>query len=134
MASRGGRVIKIKTTYKKQKAEDWLDRVRHLKYRLILEKYALEGVLALKSATPQDTGKTASSWSYRVLLNHFTRTYSIEWRNSYIENGIQIAVVLEMGHGTGTGGWVQGRDYINPTIAPIMDKIADMCWKEVNDA
>lgn len=94
-----------------------------------LDKYGKQGVAALSSATPVDTGLTASSWYYRIERNG--STISIMFLNSNVQNGVPIAVILQYGHGTGTGGWVQGRDYINPALRPIFDKIADNAWKEV---
>lgn len=94
-----------------------------------LDKYGKQGVAALSSATPVDTGLTASSWYYRIERN--SSTISITFLNSNVQNGVPIAVILQYGHGTGTGGWVQGRDYINPALRPIFDKIADNAWKEV---
>ena len=94
-----------------------------------LDKYGKQGVAALSSATPVDTGLTASSWYYRIERN--SSTISITFLNSNVQNGVPIAVILQYGHGTGTGGWVQGRDYINPALRPIFDKIADDAWKEV---
>jgi len=94
-----------------------------------LDKYGREGVAALASATPVDTGLTASSWSYEI--SHKQGSTSITFKNSNIQNGVPIAIILQYGHGTRNGGWVQGRDYINPAIQPIFDKIADNAWKEV---
>lgn len=94
-----------------------------------LDKYGKQGVAALSSATPVDTGLTASSWYYRI--ERSDSTISITFLNSNVQNGVPIAVILQYGHGTGTGGWVQGRDYINPALRPIFDKIADDAWKEV---
>ena len=94
-----------------------------------LDKYGREGVAALASATPVETGETANSWYYEIV--HENGTVTITFNNSHIQNGVPIAVILQYGHGTGTGGWVQGRDYINPAIQPIFDKIADNAWKEV---
>ena len=94
-----------------------------------LDKYGREGVAALESATPIDTGQTAKSWSYKVV--HKKESVSITFYNSNIQNGVPIAIILQYGHGTGTGGWVQGRDYINPAIQPIFDQIANNAWKEV---
>ena len=94
-----------------------------------LDKYGKQGVAALSSATPVDTGLTASSWYYKIERNN--STISITFLNSNVQNGVPIAVILQYGHGTGTGGWVQGRDYINPALRPIFDKIADDAWKEV---
>lgn len=94
-----------------------------------LDKYGREGVAALASATPVDTGLTANSWYYEV--ENRDGVAKITFNNSNIQNGVPIAIILQYGHGTGTGGWVQGRDYINPAIQPIFDKIANNAWREV---
>lgn len=94
-----------------------------------LDKYGREGVSALSSATPVDTGKTAGSWYYEIENRNGSAT--ISFYNSNIQNGIPIAIILQYGHGTRNGGWVQGRDYINPAIQPIFDKIAENAWREV---
>ena len=94
-----------------------------------LDKYGREGVAALASATPVDTGLTANSWYYKIERKDGTAT--ISFFNSNVQNGVPIAIILQYGHGTGTGGWVQGRDYINPAIQPIFDKIVTEAWREV---
>ena len=94
-----------------------------------LDKYGREGVAALASATPVDSGQTANSWYYEIENRNCSAT--ISFHNSNIQNGVPIAIILQYGHGTGTGGWVQGRDYINPAIQPIFDKIVKEAWKEV---
>lgn len=94
-----------------------------------LNKYGREGVAALSSATPIDTGLTADSWYYEI--ENKNGSAKISFYNSNIQNGVPIAIILQYGHGTGTGGWVQGRDYINPAIQPIFDKIANEAWREV---
>lgn len=94
-----------------------------------LDKFGREGVAALASATPVDSGLTASSWYYEVTNRNGTAR--ISFYNSNIQNGVPIAIILQYGHGTRNGGWVQGRDYINPAIQPIFDKIANQAWKEV---
>lgn len=94
-----------------------------------LDKYGREGVAALASATPVDTGQTANSWYYTIVRKN--GSVSIEFSNSNIQNGVPIAVILQYGHGTRNGGWVQGRDYINPAIQPIFDRIANDAWREV---
>ena len=94
-----------------------------------LDKYGREGVAALSSATPVDSGVTASSWYYKV--EHTNGSAKINFYNSNIQNGVPIAIILQYGHGTGNGGWVQGRDYINPAIQSIFDKIAENAWREV---
>lgn len=94
-----------------------------------LDRYGREGVAALSSATPIDSGITAESWYYRI--ENKNGTAKISFYNSNIQNGVPIAIIVQYGHGTGTGGWVEGRDYINPAIQPIFDKIAESVWKEV---
>ena len=94
-----------------------------------LDQYGRAGVAALASVTPTDSGLTANSWYYEIERgNGVTK---IIFNNSNIQNGVPIAVILQYGHGTGTGGWVEGRDYINPAIPPIFDEIAEHAWKEV---
>lgn len=94
-----------------------------------LDKYGREGVAALASATPVESGLTAASWNYKIVRGK--GSVSIQFYNSNIQNGVPIAIILQYGHGTGTGGWVEGRDYINPAARPLFDKIADNAWKEV---
>ena len=107
----------------------FLEKAKNAVHLGILDKYGREGVAALASATPLDSGKTASSWYYEV--QHDNGTASINFYNSNVTKGVPIAIILQYGHGTGTGGWVQGRDYINPAIQPIFDKIANEAWREV---
>ena len=94
-----------------------------------LDKYGREGVRALRSATPMDSGLTAESWYYKI--NREEGSVSISFHNSNRNKGVLIAIILQYGHGTGTGGWVEGQDYINPSIKPIFNKIAEDAWKEV---
>ena len=94
-----------------------------------LDKYGREGIAALSSATPVDTGKTASQWYYKI--ERKSNSVSITYCNSNVQNGVNIAIILQLGHGTGTGGWVEGRDYINPAIQPIFDRLAKDAWEEV---
>ena len=107
----------------------YLERVKGVFNASLLDKYGREGVQALASATPVDSGLTASSWSYEV--TNTNGTAKITFNNSNIQNGVPIAIILQYGHATGNGGWVQGRDYINPVIRPLFDKIANDAWKEV---
>lgn len=95
----------------------------------LLDEYGRKGVAALSSATPVDTGLTAKSWYYKI--ERTDKAVSLLFCNSNIQNGVPIAIILQYGHGTGTGGWVQGRDYINPAIQPIFDEIANSLWREV---
>lgn len=97
--------------------------------RSIIAKYGPIGVKALSGATPIETGDTASSWKYEVVKEG--RSYSLEWHNTNVNNGVNIAVIIQLGHGTGTGGYVRGIDYINPAMKPVFDKIADDLWREV---
>lgn len=111
------------------KLNRYLERVKEAAKIGVLDKYGQAGVSALSSATPVESGKTATSWYYEIKRQN--GSVSIEFLNSNINKGVPIAVILQFGHGTGTGGWVQGRDYINPAIQPIFDKIAEDAWKEV---
>ena len=94
-----------------------------------LDRFGREGVAALASATPVESGLTASSWEYKI--EHTKGSATISFHNTNIQNGVPIAVILQYGHGTRNGGWVQGRDYINPAIQPIFDRIANEAWREV---
>lgn len=95
----------------------------------ILENYGKRGVEALSSATPSDTGKTASSWTYEIKKTGSRAT--LTFLNSNMNGNVNIAIILQYGHGTGTGGWVEGRDYINPALQPVFDELADEAWREV---
>lgn len=95
----------------------------------VLDQYGRDGVVALSSATPIESGETANSWFYRI--KHEKGAVTLSFHNQNIQNGVPIAIILQYGHGTRNGGWVQGRDYINPAIQPIFDEIADRAWKEV---
>ena len=94
-----------------------------------LEEYGRKGVAALSSATPVDTGETANSWYYKIEQSN--NWIKLVFCNSNIQNGVPSAIILQYGHGTGTGGWVEGRDYINPAIQPIFDQLANDAWREV---
>lgn len=108
----------------------FLERAKETVYLGDLNKYGRQGVAALASATPMDSGETASSWYYEIENNKESAT--ITFYNSNIQNGVPIAIILQYGHGTRNGGWVEGRDYINPAIQPIFDQIVDDAWREVN--
>lgn len=111
------------------KLTNWLERAKETIKVGDLDRYGREGVAALESATPVESGKTASSWYYTI--EHGSGTAKIEFANSNVNKGVNIAIILQYGHGTGTGGYVQGRDYINPAIQPVFDKIANDAWREV---
>lgn len=107
----------------------WSKRVYQLFHSGRLEKYAHEGIAALSAATPVDSGETASSWVYDINVNG--GGMSIIWSNTNVNDGVNIAIILQYGHGTGTGGYVVGRDYINPAMQPVFDRIVADLWKEV---
>lgn len=113
------------------KTESFLKKLRKLDLDSVLRKYGELGVQALASATPVETGKTAASWDYKIEKGKGVVT--ITWTNSNVNNGVPIALLIQYGHGTGTGGYVQGRDYIKPAILPIFDQLADALWKEVTE-
>ena len=121
--------IKFTTSGDFKKTYKFLDQVKKFKPETILKRYAEEGLAALKKATPVDSGVTANSWGYSIEVKGNNAT--IHWTNTHRNNGVNIAVILQYGHGTRNGGYVQGRDYINPSMRPIFDKIADSAWKEV---
>ena len=107
----------------------FLNKMKNVKINNILSKYGQIGVNALSQATPKDSGVTSRSWNYKIEVNN--NNASIVWYNTNVVKGVNIAVILQYGHGTRNGGWVEGRDYINPAMKPIFDKIADQVWKEV---
>lgn len=108
---------------------NWFDRMTKLDLALIMNQFGKEGVAALASATPSRTGATAKSWNYEVTRKG--NNWKITWTNSNVNKGANIAVLIQYGHGTRNGGYVVGRDYINPAIRPVFDKIAQKAWKEV---
>ncbi len=110
----------------------FLERAKEVVHLGDLDKYGRAGVAALASATPVDTGETAKSWRYEIINKDGVAR--IIFCNSNIQNGVPIAIVLQYGHGTGNGGWVEGRDYINPAIQPIFDQLANEAWKGVTRA
>lgn len=123
--------IKHKGNFKK--TDNFLARIFKMDYKTILSKYANQGLEALRKATPVDTGLTASSWYYEIADNG--KSLSIQWKNSnvvtYSGGTVSVAILIQYGHGTGTGAYVQGLDYINPALRPVFKNIADSVWKEV---
>lgn len=123
-------MIKIQQRGDFKNTEKFLKRSFGRNYLDVLKKYGQQGVAALSAATPVDTGLTASSWSYKIIQNN--GNISIIWENSNVQKGwANIAILLQYGHGTRNGGYVSGRDYINPALRPIFDKMADAAWREV---
>jgi hypothetical protein len=110
--------------------ERYLKRLKSAELFAVLNKYGTIGMNALSNATPRESGETAASWYYTIVQR--PGYYSIRWHNRHVEDGIPIAVILQYGHGTGTGGYVQGRDYIMPAIRPVFDQITAEAWREVN--
>lgn len=119
--------LTVKGDYKK--SETFLQKIKRPDYRRALEKYGEAGVVALSVSTPIDTGLTSTMWSYEV--KKISGGYEVVWTNSHIINGVNIAVILQYGHGTRNGGYVRGRDYINPAMRPIFDQLAQEAWEEV---
>jgi len=114
------------------KLEAFLKRMTRNEAAAAIDRYAQEGVHALAAMTPRDTGISADSWGYRVRFRGDNVT--ITWTNSNTPKGFPVVVMLQYGHGTGTGGYVRGRDYINPAMSPIFDRIADEVWKVVTSS
>lgn len=111
------------------KTEKFLKKSFGKDYMGVLERYAKEGVSHLAANTPKDSGNTAGSWSYKI--EQKGSSISIIWNNSNVQKGVNIAVILQYGHATRNGGYVSGRDYINPALRPIFDAMAEAAWKEV---
>ena len=125
----GDSLIRITTKGDFNNTFRFLNKMSKFQINKILEKYGQMGVEALRSATPIDSGKTAESWGYEISVGKEGAT--IHWTNTNQNKGVYIAVILQYGHGTCTGGYVQGIDYINPAIRPVFDKIAEEAWMEV---
>lgn len=122
-------IIEIKSSGSFRNTDRWFNKMSRPDVWVTLNSYGRQGVAALAAATPLDSGNTANSWTYEVEITR-TRT-TLTWLNTNTVNGVNIAIILQYGHGTGTGGYVAGRDYINPAIKPIFDDIANGVWKEV---
>lgn len=112
-----------------EKTTAFLNKIRQRQYMQVLKKYAEKGVNALAAATPKDTGTTAASWSYEI--RNSPGEAVISWSNSNVNKGVNIAVILQYGHGTKNGGYVRGIDYINPAMKPIFEEMVQNIWREV---
>lgn len=110
--------------------ERYLNRLKRAELFAVLNKYGSKGVAALSNATPKESGLTAGSWTYTIVMS--PGYYSIRWHNTHEVDGRPLAVLLQYGHGTGTGGYVQGRDFINPAIRPVFDEILAEAMREVS--
>lgn len=125
-------MVNFFTTGSWSRTERFLAKIQRGQLFNQLERFGQTGVDALAAATPSESGLTAASWSYRTEIS--ASQAKIVWTNSNIHEGVPIAIILQFGHGTGTGGYVQGRDYINPAMQPIFDQLADSVWKAVTSA
>lgn len=123
-------MLKVSTSGSFDGLEKFVKRIQNGSHFEILNKYGEMGVEALSAATPIESGETARSWRYTIKRTF--RTYTIYWSNDHVEQGTNIAIILQYGHGTGTGGWVEGRDYINPALRKLFDQMADDLWREVS--
>lgn len=123
-----GEIITFKQKGDFHKLYNLLEKGKELIGRSRLDQFGAAGVEALQAATPIDTGKTAALWTYKVEMG--VGRAKLSFHNTNINNGVPIAIILQYGHATGNGGWVEGRDYINPALKPIFDKIAGEVWKE----
>ncbi len=124
-------MIKLQTKGSFKKTERLLGKMSAFDVRRILDKYGREGVSILSKNTPTDSGRTASSWYYKTDVNRHKGIATVTWCNSNVVKGTNIAIILQYGHGTRNGGYVRGRDYVNPAIGPIFDVMAEDAWKEV---
>lgn len=115
--------IEVDSIGKFENTFKWLNDMSNRSYIRQLDQYGRRGVDILSASTPMDSGQTAASWSYDIQQS--TSGVTINWYNSNINDGVNIAIIIQYGHGTGTGGYVQGRDYINPALRPIFDKLSE---------
>lgn len=122
-------MIKVRQKGSFKNMEKFLQRMLRQEQVKALARFGPMGVAALSSATPKESSATANAWYYEIVKK--PGYYAIVWRNSHIEDGVPIAIVLQYGHGTRTGGHVEGRNYINPAIQPVMDKLVADMWKVV---
>lgn len=122
-------MFSFSTSGSTRETEAWLRRMSKPSAFSSLSKYGEQGVAALRAATPKDEGQTANSWYYEIIQNG--TSWSIVWGNTNIVDGRPIAILLQYGHGTGTGGYVPGQDYINPALRPIFDRMAAEGWRLV---
>lgn len=122
-------IVKIKTHGDFSKTADWLNRIKNSDYLRILNEYGKRGVEALSAATPVDSGKTSRSWAY--VIDKTGAGYKLSWLNTSENEGISIVILTQYGHATRNGGWVEGRDFINPALRPLFDQILEDLKKEV---
>lgn len=122
-------MVKFSTKNNFEKTTKYLNKLSSMEFQNLLKQYAQEGVDALAAATPIDSGQTASCWGCNLSISN--NGIKISWTNSNVNDGVNIAIILQYGHGTGTGGYVAGRDYINPAVKPVFDRISKAIAKEL---
>lgn len=125
-------MITIKKTGDYKKANSYMEKLLEIVHLGILDKYGRKGVDALKKATPKETGKTADSWYYEI--SHDKNKATITWSNSNTNQGYHIAILIQYGHGTGTGGYIRGIDYVNPAMKDVFEQIANEVVEEIKRA
>ena len=124
-----GKVISVTQKGNFKKTDRFLSKLVGLHFERKLKLYGEKGVDALKAATPRDTGKTAESWTYEIVQER--GRLALYWKNTNINNGVNIALIIQHGHATRSGSFIEGIDYINPAIRPIFNEMAKEAWKEV---
>lgn len=125
-------MLSFRTSGSFNKTETFLKKMSKGDIFRVLERFGREGVAALRSATPSESGATAAMWSYEVTKTR--DSFAINFTNSHLVGGTPLVILLQFGHGTGTGGYVRGRDFINPAVRPVFDKMAAEAWKAVTSA
>ena len=124
-------MIRVTTTGSSTDTIRYLERLKSRQIFASLERFGRVGVEALSRATPVETGETRNSWGYQVTSK--PGKYTISWHNTHEDDGVNVAIIIQYGHGTGTGGYVQGRDFINPAMRPVFDQIAEDVWRQVTN-
>ena len=122
--------VRVKTKF--TKTEKFLNNVLRIIHKSTLDKYGKIGVESLREWTPKDTGLTSESWYYQI--EKTKDGYKLIWRNTNIQDGVNVALILQTGHATSRGYWIEGRDYINPALQLVFDQLAEDLWKEVKNA
>lgn len=125
-------MITVKHSGSFKRTEKFLKKMSRSDFRAALEAYGEAGVQALAEATPKDSGETAASWSYEI--RPVENGVEIYWKNSNVNDGVNVAILIQYGHGTRQGAYVEGIDYINPAIQPVIDKLSKAIWEEVTTA
>lgn len=130
LRARGDLMITFKQHGDFKNTERFLSRAQKLKVESMLKRYGAEGVAVLAAGTPVASGLTASSWDYNITISKWG--YTITWSNSHVNQGANIAILIQYGHGTGTGGYIPPIDYVNPAMRPLFERMTEEIWKEVS--